>query len=243
MSHNHNNPFLGYPPRKVSFLSKKSSSLLKKKVKILMYLISHTFSLYEEDVVVPEPITNDNPSGEIVQDQLYQIERIAKKAEERRYKLENKATIILSALGIITPAIIGIYFYAIKNIGASTFELTLFYIVTFLISGLIFGAFVAVLRALGVYKHEELGVYSIVDPTLRSIKSYTPDYYGRGLLYISSKREALNDHIADFVRASQMFTAFAILILFIGLMPLVNANIEHSNRNSTQHVATYDQLT
>src|SRR3546814_19558294 len=73
--------------------------------------------------------------------------------------------------------------------------------------------FLAILRALSVREREELGIDSVV--ASRAFRKANDDFHGRGLLYVYIKQQALNDHVATFIRASQMFLVTSIAFVLL----------------------------
>jgi hypothetical protein len=99
--------------------------------------------------------------------------------------------------------------------------------------------FLAILRALSVREREELGIDSVV--VSRAFRKATDDFHGRGLLYVYIKQQALNDHVANFIRASQMFLAISVaLVLLAGAV--VVPGIAAAGRQQSAPDPTLSQL-
>lgn len=80
-------------------------------------------------------------------------------------------------------------------------------------------AFIAALRTLAVRGHQEILLGGMVDG--QQVRDYDPDSCIRGVLWVAADRQAINDHIADFVRVSQMFLGVAItMVLLMGMVVL-----------------------
>lgn len=82
-------------------------------------------------------------------------------------------------------------------------------------------AFIAALRTLAVRGHEEILVGGLVKD--RRVRKYDANFRIRGMLWAAANRQAINDHIADFVRASQMFLGVGITMVSLMAPPFLCA--------------------
>jgi hypothetical protein len=84
-------------------------------------------------------------------------------------------------------------------------------------------AFIAAMRATGIRTFHSLHLGTVIDEEKRTIKAFDPNIFGRGLLWCAAVNAAVHDHIADFVRASQLFLVWAVILLLISATPVMFA--------------------
>jgi len=186
----------------------------------ILYLFSHTITSYDPALPKLDTITLEAPSGCIQRDQVDLCRLIYDGEEHRREKIEEKSIAALSVAALLTPLIVSavVYLTSSSRFVASEQKVVLvIYSLSFL-SLLV--AFIASVRATGIRAQSTLHIHSVIDPNTKAVKEYTPDYFGRGLLFCASTNAAVNDHIADFVRAAQVFLTLAVFFLVIGAVPL-----------------------
>lgn len=180
-----------------------------------VHLFKHAISTFEDAPTHPRPITTSSPKGVFTADWLPAALEIERKADSRHEKLEQKATVMLSVLAVLAPIIVsaivfsashptvprGVYVFAVMlGIGAMAAVLL---------------AFIAALRTLAVRAHQEILVGGLVED--QRVREYDDDFRIRGILWTAANRQANNDHIADFLRASQMFLGAGItMVLVVG---------------------------
>lgn len=210
--------FIASRPLPRPVFSRATAKWCWSQIAVTSYLFIHTLRPYERRPNHPHEITLEDPAGEINQDQLAVVQYIAERADKRQERLEQKATASLAVIALFTPLLVstGIYILRTRS-GGSAFPL----IMILASLGLILLSLIASVRALSVREHDDLSITAVIDPAGREIKEHRPDHFGRGLLWVATRREALNDHLCDFVRASQAFLALAVLGVLLGAFPLI----------------------
>lgn len=185
----------------------------KKSIATFLVLLRHTLSAYGTAPSPEQRITTNSPKGTIRPKLLQRIEQLWDAARTRSEHLEQKSTATLSGLGIAAPIVIALSAFIVKEPSISAMvRYTSLSLVALAIASMVMG-FLAVLRALSVREREELGIDSVVVSC--AFRKATDDFHGRGLLYVYIKQQALNDHVANFIRASQMFLAISIVLVLL----------------------------
>lgn len=205
--------YLSKPPYRLPFSFATYIDAAKKSILTFLVLLRHTLSTYGSAPDPEQRITMNSPKGTIRPKLLQRIEQLSEAARVRSTHLEQKSTATLSGLGIAAPIVIALSAFIVKEPSISLWvRYSALSLVVLAISSMAMG-FLAILRALSVREREELGIDSIVES--RTFKKATDNYHGRGLLYVYIRQQALNDHVADFVRASQTFLAIAVVLVLL----------------------------
>ena len=195
-------------------------------------LLRHTLSAYEKASTQDRDITQNSPKGPIRQKLLVRIEQLWESAKTRSDHLEQKSTATLSGLGIAAPIVVALSAFIVKESSiAAWVRYTSLTLVMLAIGSMAMG-FLAILRALSVREREELGIDSVV--ACQTFRKPIDAFHGRGLLYVYTKQQAINDHIADFVRAAQMFLAIAVAFVLLAgtvVVPSIAAAAGHQQRS------------
>lgn len=222
------NPFLAEPPRRLTYCQIVKFKTIWKLAKKIWYFTCLTVTPFEPRVVSPSGF-DDGPYGDISQGQLSVCKSIYDEANDRITKIDQKATAMLSAIAVFIPLMIS----ALVLLRTSS-EVHVFFFVTGIISVIsLTMAFVAVYRALSIRGFESMFLNVIVDKDTKKVKDISKGDYGKGLLYCASVNQALNDHRADFVRASQTLSMIAVFFLALSATP---ALYSMSSKNKTQEV-------
>jgi len=180
------------------------------------YLLAHTLRPYESRGRPPRGLSMKSPSGEFSADHLAMCVRLARQSDDRMGKLEEKATTLLSLIAVLAPL------SASAAVFVALHSPRWLLIVECAVVVLQFLASVAILRALAIREYEEIRAGGVIEQG--AVRPYSADLEARGILYVAAIRDALADHIADFVRAAQVFLWIAIAgqIIAGGLaLPLV----------------------
>lgn len=189
--------------------------------KTFAYLVGHTLGSFEQD---PEPasvqISDSVPSGRFDAGTLAISQAISASSIARLEKLEQKATTLLSVIAVVAPITASVAVFIKQQalpVWASNFTLI------FDVAGalIVLMAFVAALRALAVRGHQELYLDAVIDRNTDSVRPYSDDFWGRGLLWTAANRQAVCDHIADFVRAAQVFLVVGVVLLVLAAFPVL----------------------
>lgn len=182
------------------------------------HLLRHTLSAYAPAPHAAVELSLSAPAGKIRGEQLAVCKEIAADSVARLDKLEQKSTTLLSVIAVVAPLTASAAVFIKKqSLPAFAGWVTLSLDVLGTVSVLL--AFVAVLRALAVRGHQALFLNTVIDPESDRIREYDEDFYGRGLLYTAAHRQAVCDHIADFVRASQVFLVVGVALATVAALP------------------------
>lgn len=205
--------YLSKPPSRLPVSFRTYLDAAKKSIATFLVLLRHTLSAYGTAPSPEQGITRNSPKGTIRPKLLQRIEQLWEAARTRSEHLEQKSTATLSGLGIAAPIVIALSAFIVKEPSISAWvRFTALLLVALAIASMVMG-FLAILRALSVREREELGIDSVV--VSRAFRKATDDFHGRGLLYVYIKQQALNDHVADFIRASQMFLAISVALVLL----------------------------
>ncbi|WP_313242377.1 hypothetical protein [Stenotrophomonas sp.] len=205
--------YLSKPPSRLPVSFRTYLDAAKKSIATFLVLLRHTFSAHGTAPSPEQDITTNSPKGTIRPKLLQRIEQLWEAARTRSEHLEQKSTATLSGLGIAAPIVIALSAFIVKEPSISAWvRYTSMLLVALAIVSMVMG-FLAILRALSVREREELGIDSVV--VSRAFRKATDDFHGRGLLYVYIKQQALNDHVANFIRASQMFLAISVAFILL----------------------------
>jgi hypothetical protein len=119
----------------------------------------------------------------------------------------------------LVPLLASLFVFVISKSPASHPALREFGIGLLAISGiLLFLGFTAAVRAISVKTLETLFVHSVIDETGK-FREYKKEFHARGLPYCAAMNEAMNDHIAQFVKGTHILTAAAVIALVVAAIP------------------------
>lgn len=205
--------YLSKPPSRLPVSFRTYVDASKKSIATFLVLLRHALSAFGTTPSPQQGITANSPTGTICPKLLQRIEQLWQAARTRSEHLEQKSTATLSGLGIAAPIVIAFSAFIVKEPSISAwvrYASQLF--LALAIASMAMG-FLAILRALSVREREELGIDSVV--VSHTFRTATDDFHGRGLLYVYIKQQALNDHVANFIRASQMFLAISVAFVLL----------------------------
>jgi hypothetical protein len=205
-------------PARIPYGSAKISAQLRQSSKTFVHLLCHTISFFKT-----EPTANNSiaePRRTIDDNMLEVCKHISVEAEERQTTLATKATGLLSLIVIVVPLTASLaVFIRQQDVASWVAHISL------ILNGLAFLflllALFASLRALSIRSHERLFVGAVIDHDDDMVRKYSADFFGRGLLHIAASRHAVCDHIADFVRAAQVFLTVGTVLIAISAAALV----------------------
>jgi hypothetical protein len=162
----------------------------------------------------------ERPHGQITSDQLPVCQAIAADSKDRLRTLEQKSTTLLSVIAIVAPLTASAAVF-IKKQPLPPWAAAITLVFDFAAAVGLLLAFIAILRALAVRGHQELFLGTVIDPENDTIRTYDPDFGGRGLLWTAANRQATCDHIADFVRAAQVFLVGGVMLTVLAAVPVL----------------------
>lgn len=119
----------------------------------------------------------------------------------------------------LVPLLASLFVFVISKSPASHPTLRLFAIGLLGVSAvLLFLGFIAAVRAISVKALETLFVHSVIDEA-GQFREYKEGFHARGLLYCTAMNEAMNDHIAQFVKGAHVLTAAAVIAIVVAAVP------------------------
>ena len=78
--------------------------------------------------------------------------------------------------------------------------------------------FISAVRAVSVKAIQSLYLQSVVDET-GEVRKFEKPFRLRGLLWCTSMNEAMNDHLAQFVKGAHLLTAGAVILVAVAAVP------------------------
>jgi hypothetical protein len=204
-------PFIAKPPLPVrreslkGYFGKIFSSL-----GLILWQILIPFNSRPEEIdSLPEP------KAQVTEEHVKQCQWIFDQAEERRVKLEQKAQSTFGLVVFLVPVLASLFVFIISSAANSGTAISTVTIALLVISILLLLlGFLSAMRAVGVKSFETLFVNSVVDEA-GQFRTYDNAFHARGLLYCAAMNEAMNDHLAQFVKGAYIFTAAAIIPLLV----------------------------
>jgi len=208
--------FKGNQPSKINLL--KAFGKLDKN-------IFHPFILaltsFERDVEVHKTITGKIPSGKFTAEHIKVCQLIYDGAHNRTEKLEGKAGVLIASISILIPITLsfGVYIYKATEVSHgndSNLSLLMLTALLFSIICLSCGFFTA-FKASSVRKIQRLYLGSVIDVDNKKVVDYTDDHFARGLLWCAIAIEAINEHLAGLLIATQKLVFYALSMFMIAV--------------------------
>lgn len=197
---------------------------------VFWHLLSHTFAHFEAAPREPGRITDASPSGTFEAEHIALCQAIFDEQDKRQERLEGKAQVVQGVVAVLAPLLIGLLVFVLTpDSGLTSISLVLAFAIPALALGAV--ALVASLRAVGVRRRHSLNVGAVVKVEAASVSQYTADRHARGLLWCAAMNDAMNDHVADFVRSAQAFLILAVITG--GTAGVVAALSFHPERDGT----------
>lgn len=187
----------------------------------IWYLFRHTLSSYDPNLPELLALTSDNPKGSIQKEQVELCRLVYETQEHRQEKLEEKSTAALSLVAVLTPLIVSAAVYMATSSGVAAKGRKLVLVIFTLSFFSLLVAFIAAVRATGIRSRPSLHIHSVIGHQTDVIRAFSPDYFGRALLWCASVNSAVNDHVADFARAAQVFLVFSVTLLVFAAAPVL----------------------
>ena len=169
----------------------------------------------------PEPETPEDPPpvDDISDEQLKQCQNLYDKVENDRVALESKARATFSVVTFLVPLLASIFVFIFvrsaegsrgRTVSVPDLDRHFFHIFAFRFY------FNRASRVLQV--RQTLGLAAIIDVNARAFRTYSKVFHARGLIFCASVNQAMNDHIAQFVRGAHILTAVAVIILALAAL-------------------------
>lgn len=208
--------FIAEPPPAVQphALAKHLRQLLRRARYILWQIVAPFNSRPEEIDPLPEP------KAEVTDSHVKQCQWIFDQAEERRIHLEQKAQSTFGLMVFLVPLLASLFVFIINRTTTSGEAIRTFAIGALIVSAvLLLLGFISVVRAVSVKAMETLYLHSVIDEA-GQFREYSKAFHARGLLYCAAMNQAMNDHLAQFVKGAHLLTAAAVLALVIAAVPI-----------------------
>ena len=163
----------------------------------------------------PPPSPAFTPSPE----QMEQCQKLYDEVEETRNDLEQKARATFSVISFSTPLLASILVFVFSHSTPSTLARYVAIALALMSLSFLFLSFLSISRAVSVQMRERLFLGAIIDFDQNNIRKYDAAFHMQGLLYCTSVNQAMNDHIAQFVKGAHILTAIAILSFVLAVIP------------------------
>jgi hypothetical protein len=205
--------FIAQPPLPVESRRKYLRQMFLRIWFILWQIVVPFKSRPEEIDSLPEPTV------EVADAQVEQCQWIFDQAEERRVRLEQKAQSTFGLMVFLVPLLASLFVFISSRATTSGAPIRIVAIGLLLISAvLLLLGFISAVRAVSVKAIETLFLQSVVDEA-GQFRQYNKAFHARGLLYCAAMNEAMNDHLAQFVKGAHILTAASVLVLVVAALP------------------------
>jgi len=219
--------FIAEPPRSI-----KPGSLAKHlpqmflRVRLIVWQILVPFHSRPEEI---DPFPES--TAEVTDSHVEQCQWMFDQAEKRRLHLEQKAQSTFGLMLFLVPLLASLFVFIISRASATgPMRLKVAIIALLIVSaGLLLLGFISAVRAVSVKAFETLFLDSVIDKA-GQFREYKKEFRARGLLYCAAMNEAMNDHLAQFVKGAHFLTAAAVSALVLAAVPtsLVFSNLSAS---------------
>lgn len=230
-------PYIAEPPQPIKRreLANHIRQVLVRLRFIVWQILVPFRSSPEEIPAIPES------KNEIDPEQLEQSHWLFDQAEERRVHLEQKAQSTFGLMTFLVPLLASLLVFLIsKTAGVSA--VSRFFVLTLLTLAavLLLLGFISAVRAVSVKTIHSLYVQSVVNDT-GEVRKFDKPFRLRGLLWCAAMNEAMNDHLAQFVKGAHLLTAGAVILVTIAAVPAaIMLNNLPAGPTATKIVGTVD---
>lgn len=159
------------------------------------------------------------PDAELDDVQLKRCETYFTQVEATRDALEAKARATFSVVAFLAPLIASAFVFFITRPLPGSAARDIAIGVALLSFVLLVLGFLSITRAVAVRPRQTLGYKSIVDTERGEFRRYNKAFHARGLLWCASSNEAMNVHLAEFVKGAHILTALAVFALVVAAVP------------------------
>jgi hypothetical protein len=159
------------------------------------------------------------PTVAVTDSQVEQCQWIFDQAGERRVHLEQKAQSTFGLMVFLVPLLASLFVFISSRAPTSGTLSRMIAVSLLVISAvLLLLGFISAVRAVSVKATETLFLQSVVDDA-GQFRKYDESFHARGLLYCAAMNEAMNDHLAQFVKGAHILTAAAVVALVVAAVP------------------------
>ena len=208
-------PYIAEPPQPIR--RRELASHIRQvlvRLRFIVWQILVPFRSNPEEIpAIPEP------KNEIDPEQLEQSQWLFDQADKRRVHLEQKAQSTFGLMTFLVPLLASSFVFLIsKTAGVSTVSRSLVLTLLTLAAVLLLFGFISAVRAVSVKTIQSLYLQSVVDET-GEVRKFDKPFRLRGLLWCTSMNEAMNDHLAQFVKGAHLLTAGAVILVTVAAVP------------------------
>ncbi len=220
--------FVPGPPRSLYRIPRDERRRhLKRLVARVPAIIWQALTPYEDKPTQPSDLPQDET--DIPEAQVAQCEWIFDQAEQRATALEQKAQWTFGLIAFLAPLLAGAFVLFLKELTDDNADKGVALGVLSVASILLLLGFICALRGVSVRRRETLFLQAVLNEN-GGFRAYSGAFRARGLLYCASMNTAMNDHIANFVKAAHIFSAMAVVALVFAAIP---ASLGFSSRKPT----------
>ena len=211
--------FIAAPPAPIerNSLGKHFRQMLVR-IRLIIWQILVPFNPRPEEIEsLPEPTID------VADAHVKHCQWIFDQAAARRVQLEQKAQSTFSLMVFLVPVLASLFvFISSRATPSGTAIRTLAIVLLVLSAVILLLGFISAVRAVAVKTIETLFLSSVVDGA-GQFREYSKAFHARGLLYCAAMNEAMNDHIAQFVKGAHILTAGAVITLVLAAVPTIVA--------------------
>ena len=182
------------------------------------------------------------PTAEVSDAHVEQCQWIFDQAEERRVHLEQKAQSTFGLMVFLVPLLASLFVFIITRATTSGASIRAVAIGLLVISAvLLLLGFISAVRAVAVKTIETLYLHSVIDEA-GQFREYKKAFHAQGLLYCAAMNQAMNDHLAQFVKGAHILTAAAVITLVVASVPtgVMLSSLPSSSPTQTKIVGPVD---
>lgn len=183
---------------------------LFRSMRLIVWQILTPFKSRPEEIdEFPEPTTP------ITESHVKQCQWFFDQAEKRHAHLEQKAQWTFGLMAFLVPLLSSLFVFIISKARDPDIVMPLAAIVLLVIAAIfLLLGFISAVRAVSVKAREALFLYAVIDKE-GQFKEYSMANHARGLLYCASMNQAVNDHLAQFVKGAHLLTILSVITLTV----------------------------
>lgn len=208
-----NSGFIAQPPQRKPWLSAAAQLFPS-----FWQIIRHVFVPFKSQ---PEGIENlAEITGSLTDDkQLDQCQKIYEQVEASHVFLEEKARSMFVLVAFLAPFLASVFVFLLDQPVTESTSRTISVSLATVSSILLFLGGISIVRAISVKERQTLFLGSVINLVDKKFLTYNRDFYARGLLHCASMNQAMNAHIAQFVKGAHILTALAVFVFVGAVIP------------------------
>jgi hypothetical protein len=189
---------------------------------------------------LPEPPDDPPPAPHITDAQLEQCQKLYDESEEARNALEDKARATFTVIAFLVPLLGSVFVFIFGHSADNSRWRTAVLVLVGLAFVLLLIGFISIARAVSVQMRQTLGLAAIIDFNAGAFRAYSQEFHARGLLFCVSVNEAMNGHIAQFVKGAHILSAITVLVLAVAAIPAIGSLPTDGTPTKIQAVGSID---